>query len=158
MWSISRLWNDTWNTFKKLRICIFSNSVRCRLWCPWNICNIPQRTSHWNEAVTGIVNTLEMSSTQVGPEFEQIYMMNCAMKYILFKLQMPATNLLQVVWRWGFGILICSLSVGLSSFIETEEFSFENCSSVCWFGMVWPWKHHVFHMILCALCWIIPFP
>jgi len=40
------------------------------------------------------------------------------MKYILFRLQMPATDLLQEVWSWGFGNLTCILSMGLSNFIE----------------------------------------
>jgi len=73
----------------------------------------------------------EMSSIQVGPEFEQFYMMNYAMKYILFKLQMPATNLLQDYTAEDLASLLSSCLWAYQISLKSEEFSFESCSFVC---------------------------
>jgi hypothetical protein len=50
---------------------------------------------------------------------------------------MPATNLLQEVRSQEFGTLTCVLSVGLASFIESEEFSFKKMLlyMLIWHGM-----------------------
>jgi hypothetical protein len=72
-----------------------------------------------------------MSSIQVGPEFEQFYMMNYVMKYILFKLRMPATNLLQEYRAEDLAPLLASCLWAYKISLKSEEFSFGSCSFVC---------------------------
>jgi len=74
----------------------------------------------------------EMSFIQVGPKFEQFYMMNCAMKdifYLNYECQLP------VYYRkYGdedLALLLTSCLWDHEISLKSEEFSSENCPFVC---------------------------